>query len=73
MPPLHLLLRRLGALPLQSSHLEVAGSDQLGVSMVIGDRRCLVPLTQATPQELLATTSIFTQVEIIIRPKARQQ
>ncbi len=29
MPPLHLLLRRLGALPLQPSHLEVAVSDQL--------------------------------------------
>lgn len=44
-----------------------------GVSMVIGDRRCLVPLSQATLQELLTTTSIFTQVEIIIRPKAEQK
>lgn len=31
MPPLHLLLRSLGALPLQPSLLEVAHSDQLGL------------------------------------------
>lgn len=43
------------------------------VNMVIGDRRCLVPLSQATLQELLAATSIFAQVEIIIRPKAEQK
>ena len=40
-----------------------------GVNMVIGDRRCLVPLTQEALQDLMASAHLFTAVEVIIRIK----
>lgn len=40
-----------------------------GVNMVIGDRRCLVPLTKEALQDLMASAHLFTAVEVIIRIK----
>lgn len=38
-----------------------------GVGLVMGDRRCLVPMPEEELRRLVKEVSIFTDVEIVIR------